>query len=231
MREELTGWDALKHREFTGQEAALAIVGEPETKDPEKLRKASTVLELMRCAYDGTRRWLADGHQDGQGAPRGLLVSVEMRTARGRTDAALEAVAGDVRFLTWLRTPMADFDRQTFARDELARWLQEVGASTQYPFAGQRPEPQPETTPPAETDRRAVKKVGLIAELGHEWASIEADLKEAKDNGLHAARVPGQRGWYYVDAARQWAEARGKLKARAAISPWTGATRVHRLGD
>jgi hypothetical protein len=70
-----------------------------------------------------------------QEPPRGLLVSVAMQAAQGRTTTELDAAgAGDVRFLTWLRTPMADFDRQHFARDVLARWVQDVGASTLYPF-------------------------------------------------------------------------------------------------
>lgn len=133
MRDDLTAWDYVP--EFTGEQAALAIVGMPQADNPASVPEAAPVLDLMRRAYEGTRRWFADAQQDGPGAPRGLLVSVQMQDARSRTDAALEAVAGDVRFLTWLRTPMADFERQTFARDELARWVQEVGASTLYPFA------------------------------------------------------------------------------------------------
>lgn len=135
MRDELTCWDYVP--EFTGQQAALAIVGEPDTDDPATLRKAMPVLDLMRRAYEGTRRWFADAPEDDDTAPRGLLMSVAMQEARGRTNAELAAAgAGDVRFLTWLRTPMADFDRQTFTRDVLARWVQEVGASSLYPFAG-----------------------------------------------------------------------------------------------
>lgn len=138
MRDDLTCWDAVRHRGFTGQEAALAMVGEPETDEPAKLRKAMPVLELVRASYEGTRRWFADAPEDDDTAPRGLLVSVEMQAAQGRTSAELAAAgAGDVRFLTWLRTPMADFDRQTFTREVLARWVQEVGASSVYPFTAE----------------------------------------------------------------------------------------------
>jgi len=133
MRDDLTCWDYVP--EFTGQQAALAIVGQPPTDDPATLRKAMPVLDLMRRAYEGTRRWFADAPEDGDTPPRGLLVSVAMQAAQGRTTTELDAAgAGDVRFLTWLRTPMADFDRQHFARDVLARWVQDVGASTLYPF-------------------------------------------------------------------------------------------------
>lgn len=169
MRDDLTCWDSVP--EFTGARAALAIVGEPQTDDPAKLLKASPVLDLLRRAYEGTRRWFADAPEDGDTPPRGLLVSVEMQAAMGRVvqlddvvadypycvwprtsehvsllfageperrgehGAELNAAgAGDVRFLTWLRTPMADFDRQTFTREVLARWVQDVGASTLYPF-------------------------------------------------------------------------------------------------
>jgi hypothetical protein len=135
MRDELTAWDYVP--EFTGQQAALAIVGQAQADDTATNAKAAPVLELLRRAYEGTRRWFADAPEDGDTAPMGLLVSVEMQAAQGRTSAELAAAgAGDVRFLTWLRTPMADFDRQTFTRDVLARWVQEVGASSLYPFAG-----------------------------------------------------------------------------------------------
>ncbi len=176
MRDDLTCWDYVP--EFTGQQAALAIVGEAPTDDPATLRKAMPVLDLMRRAYDGTRRWFADAPEVGDTAPRGLLVSVEMQTAKARVAQMDDVVAdhpyciwprktehvsllfsGELqrkegqdsnlsdadaenwryneqnwRFLTWLRTPMADFDRQTFAREVLARWVQEVGASSLYPF-------------------------------------------------------------------------------------------------
>lgn len=135
MRDGLTCWDSLRQRGFTGQEAALAMVGEPQTDDPEKLLKASPALELMRASYEGTRRWFADAPEDAAAAPRGLLVSVEMQANAGRTSAELDAIgAGEWRFLIWLRTPMADFDRQTFTREVLARWVQEVEASSLYPF-------------------------------------------------------------------------------------------------
>jgi hypothetical protein len=136
MRDELTCWDSVREKGFTGQEAALAMVGEPDTDDPAKLRKAMRPLELMRASYEGTRRWFSSAPVDADTPPRGLLVSDEMQLAQGLTDEALVEVAGDFRFLTWLCTPMADFDRQHFSRDVLTRWMEEVGASSLYLFAG-----------------------------------------------------------------------------------------------
>ncbi len=143
MLEQLTGWNSLRDRGFTGQEAALAMVGRPNTKDPEALCNAAPALELMRSTYEGTRRWFADAPEGSATAPRGLLVSVDMQAAQGRTSAELAAVAGDVRFLTWLRTPIGDFDRQTFSREVLARWVLEVGATSLYAFTEQAPQAEP----------------------------------------------------------------------------------------
>nr|WP_315236360.1 hypothetical protein [uncultured Limnohabitans sp.] len=167
MRDDLTCWDYVP--EFTGRQAALAIVGEPETDDPATLRKAMPVLDLMRRAYEGTRRWFADAPEDDDTAPRGLLVSVEMRGKADRTSAELAAAgAGDVRFLTWLRTPMADFDRQTFTREVLARWVQEVGASSLYLFTC--PLAQSTATPKPMQRQRAQGLVILeaIRQAGHD---------------------------------------------------------------
>lgn len=229
MREHLTAWAYVP--EFTGAQAALAIVGRSPTDDPHTVPEARPVLDLIRRAYEGTRRWFADAPEDGAAPPRGLLVSVEMQAAQGRTSAELAAAgAGDVRFLTWLRTPMADFDRQTFTRDVLARWVQEVGASTLYPFAGPQAGDQEEPAPTAEGGPRALKKAALIAELMKEWPTIESDLKDGARNGLDAARVPDRAGWYHVEKARQWADGRGKLQKAPGIlagsSPWASATRV-----
>lgn len=180
MRDDLTCWDCVP--EFTGQQAALAIVGEPETDDPATLRKAMPVLDLMRRAYEGTRRWFADAPEDGDTAPRGLLMSVEMRGKADCTSAELAAAgAADVRFLTWLRTPMADFGRQTFTRDVLARWVQEVGASSVYPFAG--PLAQSTTTPKPMQRQRA-----------QELAILEA-IRQAEHDPLRLPRnKPGKPG-------------------------------------
>ena len=100
MRDDLTCWDYVP--EFTGQQAALAIVGEPETDDPTKLRKAMPVLDLMRRSYEGTRRWFADAPEEGDTAPRGLLVSVEMQAARGRV-VQLDEVVADHLYCAWPR--------------------------------------------------------------------------------------------------------------------------------
>lgn len=59
MRDELTCWDYL--HEFTGQQAALAIVGEPLSDDPKNLAKTLPVLERMRQSYEGTLQWFTAG--------------------------------------------------------------------------------------------------------------------------------------------------------------------------
>lgn len=133
MHDDLTCWDYAP--EFTGQQAALAIIGSPNTETPEILVKTLPVINLMRRSYEGTRQWLSDAHAEIGNAPLGLLESIEMKSARNSVTPTLEAVgASDIRLLTWLRTPMADFERQHFSRDVLAHWILEVGALTKYPF-------------------------------------------------------------------------------------------------
>ena len=79
MLKELVGWNSLRHRGFTGQEVALAMVGKPNTEDPEALCNAAQSLELIRRSYEGTRRWFAGAPEDGDTAPMGLLVSEAMQ--------------------------------------------------------------------------------------------------------------------------------------------------------
>lgn len=172
MRNELTCWDYVP--EFTGQEAALAIVGEPQSDQLATLHKAMPVLNLMRRAYDAARRWFSDEPAEGDIPPIGLLVSVEMQIARGRISAELTAAgADDVRFLTWLRTSMADFDRQTFTRDVLARWVQEVGASSLYSF-----------------ERLPAKSVNTSRPMQRQVAQELAILEAIRQAGWDPLRLP-----------------------------------------
>lgn len=164
MRDELTCWDALRHRGFTGQEAALAIVGQPPTDDTATNAKAALVLELMRHNYEQAREWFAipQREQEKLKPPEVLLVSEAMQDVREGNLVMRDAtIAGDhpycawprlteqvpilfageiqrkvsaIGFIAWSLSKLADFDRQTFTRDVLAHWVQEVGASTLYPF-------------------------------------------------------------------------------------------------
>ena len=60
-----------------------------------------------------------------------------------------------------------------------------------------------------------MKKKALIAQLEHEWPSIEADLKDATRNGLKDAAATGVHGEWFVEPARAWAQRKGKLKQAA----------------
>lgn len=204
MRDELTAWDYVP--EFTGEQAALAIVGKPPADNPNNVPEALPVLDLMRRAYEGTRRWFADAREDGDTAPMGLLMSVEMRGKADCTSAELAAAgAGDVRFQTWLRTPMADFDRQTFARDVLARWVQDVGASSLYPFTG----PLAQSTAPKPFQRQAAQELAIleaIRQAGHDplrlpknepgKAGIKAQVSDAlKRNPVFTGPTVFNKAW------------------------------------
>jgi|GEM_PF-1711009 len=59
MRDELICWDQV--HEFTAQQAALAIVGEPPSDDPKTLVKTLPVLERMRQSYEDTLQWFSAG--------------------------------------------------------------------------------------------------------------------------------------------------------------------------
>ena len=78
-----------------------------------------------------------------------------------------------------------------------------------------------------------MKKAALIAELKHEWSSIEADISEATRNGLNAAAHTGKHGEWDKDKARAWAVSKGKIKQTAPVhslaGAWPGATTVHTI--
>lgn len=84
---------------------------------------------------------------------------------------------------------------------------------------GIAPMPPAPATPP-----RILKRRVLVSELGGDWQTIDADLKEASRNGLDAAKVDG--GWD-VEKARAWAKDNGKLtrpaqpeRPRQPAGPW-----------
>ena len=72
---------------------------------------------------------------------------------------------------------------------------------------------------PAEPTPTIMKKKALIAQLEHEWPSIEADLKEATRNGLKDAAAAGVHGEWRIEPARAWAQRKGKLKQAAPAHP------------
>lgn len=123
------------------------------------------------------------------------------------------------------------------SRNSLVEYLKTIGFKSAYEFDLSLREKSAvksllEKTRPAE-ERPQLKKSALIARLEREWPTIEADLKEAARNGLIVARVPEKKGWYYSEEARQWAEARGKLRTSSvtmlSASPFPTTKTVHHL--
>ena len=66
---------------------------------------------------------------------------------------------------------------------------------------------------------RILKRVALVAELQHEWPTIDGDLREASRNGLKDLAHTGT-GWD-VEKARQWADSKGKPTNSAKAPIWT----------
>jgi len=91
--------------------------------------------------------------------------------------------------------------------------------------------------PPAAAPARIVKRAALVAELQGEWPTIELDLNDTGRNGLKAAAGTSKRGYWRVEAARQWAEENHKLgttpkRASAALValPWDAEKTIsHRI--
>jgi hypothetical protein len=153
---------------LTGQQAALALVGELPTTDPATLRKAEPMLAMLKRAYEDTRQWLIDALMDSE-EPPGMLVSEEMAKARSRElpDDLAAVAGGDWRVQCFLHSPDADFERQHFRRetiDRWAKWLRETGRPSKHGFQapGQdAPEIQPADTTPQATAMSASTADGL----------------------------------------------------------------------
>lgn len=160
MRDELTCWEVVL--EFTGKQAALAIIGQADTDATETHTNARLVLERMRHDYEETREWFVTPleEQEKRSPPKVLLVSTAMQDAREGDLVMRDAVAdhpysvwprtseqisilfaGELQrkvsvigFTAWSLSKLSDFDRQTFSRDVLACWLQKVDVTSLYPF-------------------------------------------------------------------------------------------------
>lgn len=80
-----------------------------------------------------------------------------------------------------------------------------------------------------------MKKAALIAELKHEWSSIEADISEATRNELNAAAHTGKHGEWDKDKARAWAVSKGKIRRDAPVhslaAAWSGPVTRNTIGD
>lgn len=111
-----------------------------------------------------------------------------------------------------------------------------VEVEVEQPAQVARPAPAAQVEPvqagPTEA-RRILKKRVMVDELLREWPTIENDLKESS-RGTHkelkAANV--SYGMWDVDAARAWAESRGKLvrvtAAESIDTAWAGGL-IHRI--
>lgn len=177
-----------------------------------------------------------------------MLMSAEMEAARGRTEPELAGVAGDFRFLAWLRTPMADFERQHFTPDLLAAWLkarespsafdfgdmrhnqppaknEELEKTANNPNAQEPPQPKQRTGP-----RHSVKRNVLIEMHRHHWPTIMRDLQDASKNGFAKAAKAKSRDWY-EDEALAWARSRGKLTDVVATPSQDLAKTMHSMAN
>ena len=79
---------------------------------------------------------------------------------------------------------------------------------------------------------RILKQLALVAELEHVWPTIAKDLKDASRNGL-TRDAKMDNGWD-VNAARAWADRKGKLKSQTPLtvlsaSPWPGGVTRHTI--
>lgn len=112
----------------------------------------------------------------------------------------------------------------------LAKDLTPYLAARNLAIAPSEPRLQSETVT-VKDEAPSMKKSALIAELEHEWPTIEADLSEASRNGLNEARAP-LHGQWYPDKARAWAKRQGKLREQVnKLSPgiFGGSSTIHRI--
>ena len=107
------------------------------------------------------------------------------------------------------------------AREEAIGILQTQRAALLAVLDGQeQPEQEPSPAPTsAEPTPTIMKKNAMVAQLKHEWPSIEADLKDATRNELKNEAATGAHGKWFVEPARAWAQRKGKLKQAAPAHP------------
>lgn len=104
--------------------------------------------------------------------------------------------------------------------DDLREFVAERGLAVEFDAKAGREAPagvgrrNQSETETVNDEAPPMKRSALIAELEHEWPSIEADLSDARRNGLYEAHAP-RHGEWYPDKARAWAKSKGKLKAQA----------------
>lgn len=135
MRDDLIAWTHATA--FSGEQAALAIVGEPPGGD---LARAEPVLALLRQTWEQTCQWFSSMAVPNT-RPRALLVSIEMQEQLDVPDPEFKHMPGvlNVALQVWLRSAgLAVFERQHFRPGALAQWLHEAEKRSVYSFA---PEP------------------------------------------------------------------------------------------
>ncbi|PUE39187.1 hypothetical protein [Limnohabitans sp. Hippo3] len=207
MREHLTPWDYVP--EFTGQQAALAIVGLPPTDTDAP--KAAPVLALMYRDYADVIEWFTEGPVRWEmaaaenelvksppvhhriTAPSTPLPSIELQRALASIDAATSDMERSIihrSWMGWLCTNASDFDRQHFSRAVLARWVQQVGASTQYQFA--KPPPQESAKAVAPEAQSIASLPAVVSDSNCAPQDPERRLARLRSLGGHATYKRGE---------------------------------------
>ena len=128
---DLAHWDVATS--FTGAEAAALAVGlDPSQADHNRARR-SPMIERMKRSYASKRQWYEDNErpqpEELDSVPLNQMLESRELAWRARTEE-------DDALQEWLRNErQSGFDSQTFAREEIARWLAEIGLTSAYLFS------------------------------------------------------------------------------------------------
>lgn len=129
--ENLSNWDFAT--DFTGTEAAALILG-IEPSAPATVDKTKAVFNRMKnsyweaCHYYGLSREIP--------AQERIITDSRILKSTSMVDRTSFQIESEIylTFDEWLDSISSEFDRQSFSREELKRWLGAIGMKSVYPF-------------------------------------------------------------------------------------------------
>ena len=129
---ELSHWDIAV--DFTSSQAAALALGLDPSDTSSSPGKSLPLYQRMERCYNSKKDWLLGDlgphHEENMIAKPDMLESVSLRSWASEVEPGTWG-----SYCDWVNTEIKSrFEQQRFARQELARWLSEIGCDSQYEF-------------------------------------------------------------------------------------------------